>query len=157
MKTLILFFLSTVSGLAQITLLPPPSAPLEAFVQIQLDGHNLPDGVAVHAPANFFITPFVRTTLLLHAGDIVKIDIYADGRKMLSQKAVWHEEVNPSKNARPGEAVPMYIQPAQFFYKDLEWTNVPEGKHVVLAHAYDFHGLSAFSAATHVTILPPLQ
>ena len=152
MRALIFFFLATVSALAQVT----SPAPLEVSVQIQYEGYQLPDGEAVHAPAGFYLSPSVRTTLPLHAGDAVTIDIYADGQKLLSQRAAWHEETNPSKNARPGEAVPMIIQAAQFFYDDAHWTNVSEGNHVVLAHAYDFHGLSAFSKATHITVLPPL-
>ncbi|HXC35561.1 MAG TPA: hypothetical protein VNV43_06765 [Candidatus Acidoferrales bacterium] len=149
---LIFFFLGMVSAPAQVT----PPAPLEVSVQILYEGYQLPDGEAVHAPAGFYLSPSVRTTLPLHAGDAVTIDIYADGQKLLSQRAAWHEETNPSKNARPGEAVPMIIQAAQFFYKDTDWTNVPEGNHVVLAHAYDFHGLSAFSKPMHITVLPPL-
>lgn len=153
MKVLVLLFLATVSALAQVA---PPAPSLQIFVHVEYEGYGLPDGEAVHAPANFYLSPFVRTTLPLHAGDTVTIDVYADGRKLLSQKAVWHEEFNPSKNARPGEAVPMIIQPAQFFYDDAQWTNVPEGKHMVLAQAYDFHGLSAYSKPMHITVLPPL-
>ncbi|HEV2330887.1 MAG TPA: hypothetical protein VGY56_19070 [Verrucomicrobiae bacterium] len=74
----------------------------------------------------------------------------------LSQRAAWQEEFNPSKNPIPGVAVPFIIRPAQFFYKDMDWTNVPEGKHVVLAHAYDFHGFSEFSKPMHIIVLPPL-
>jgi hypothetical protein len=156
MKALTLFLFVTTSGLAQITPPPPPSAPLAVYVHVQFEGYELPDGEAVHPPANFFVSPFVQTTLPLRAGDTVTIDIYADGLKLSSQKAVWHEEINPSKNARPGEAIPMFIQPAQFFYENTQWTNVPEGTHVLLAHAYDFRGLSAFSTAIHITVLPPL-
>src|SRR5579863_5238849 len=122
---LLLFATAAVSGLAQAT---PSSVPLEVSVQVHFDGYDMPDGEAVHAPGNFFLSPFVRTTLPLRAGDTVTIDIYADGRPLLSQKAVWYEEFDPSKNARPGEAIPMIIRPAQFFYKFIDWTNVPEGR-----------------------------
>jgi hypothetical protein len=156
MKALLVLFLATATALAQITVLPPPSAPLEVYVEVEYEGYSLPDGEAVHAPANFFMRPFVRTTLPLHEGDTVTIDIYWDGSKLSSQKAVWHEEFNPSKNARPGEAVPMFIRPAEFFYQDINCTNASEGRHMVLAQAYDFHALSAYSKPMHVTVLPPL-
>ena len=156
MKALIVFFLATASALAQFTPPAPPSASLAISVQVLYEGYQLPDGEMVHAPGNFFLSPSIQTTLPLHAGDAVTIDIYADGRKLLSQRAAWQEEFNPSKNPPPGVAVPMIIRPAQFFYKDLDWTNVSEGKHVVLAQAYDFHGLSAFSKPMHIIVLPPL-
>jgi hypothetical protein len=119
-------------------------------------GFELPDDAVIYAPATVFIMPWVETSLPLHAGDTVTIDFLTDGRKLSSGKAVWHDEINPSKNARPGEAVPMFIAPAQFNYPQPEWANIVEGKHVILLRAYDFHGLSAFSKAIHFTVLPPL-
>lgn len=118
-------------------------------------GLDLPDNAVIYSPATVFIMPWADTSLPVHAGDSVTIDFYTDGRKLTSGKAVWHDEINPSKNARPGEAVPMFIAPAQFYYPQPEWTHITEGKHVILLRAYDFHGLSAFSGALHFTVLPP--
>jgi hypothetical protein len=118
-------------------------------------GFDLPNDAVIYAPATVFIMPWVQTSLPVHAGDTVTIDFFTDGRKLSSGKAVWHDEINPSKNARPGEAVPMFIVAAQFYYPQPEWANVSEGKHVILLRAYDFHGLSAFSEALHFTVLPP--
>ena len=118
-------------------------------------GFDLPDDAVIYAPATVFIMPWVDTSLPVHADDTVTIDFFADGRKLSSGKAIWHDEINPSKNARPGEAVPMFIAPAQFSYPQGEWSSIPEGKHVILLRAYDFHGLSAFSEALHFTVLPP--
>lgn len=142
---------ATISGLAQISPVPPKSASLEVFVQVQYEGYILPDREAVYGPANFILIPFVQTTLPLHAGDTVTIDIYADGRKISSQKAVWHPEVRPGPHD-----LWLHISPAQFYYKFADWTNVSEGGHVILAHACDFHGLSAFSTPMRITVLPPL-
>lgn len=136
-------------------------APAQTPVSLEISmralylGFDLPDDAIIYAPATVYIMPWVQTSLPVHAGDAVTIDFFTDGRKLLSGKAVWHDEVNPSKNARPGEAIPMIIMPAQFFYPQPEWTNVPEGKHVILLRVYDFHGLSAFSKALHFTVLPP--
>jgi len=132
------------------------SAPLEVSMQVLYEGCDLPEGEAIHEPADLYIMPSLETTAAAHAGDTVKIDVYGDGRKLFSGEAVWHDEVNPSKNARPGQAIPMFIMPAGFGYPVGKWANVPEGKHVLLARAYDFHGLSAFSRALHFTVLPPL-
>jgi hypothetical protein len=130
-------------------------ASLRISMQALYIGFTLPDGAVIYAPATVFIMPWVETSLPVHAGDTVTIDFFTDGRKLLSGKAVWHDEINPSKNARPGEAIPMFISPAQFYCPQSAWTNIPEGKHVILVRAYDFHGLSAFSEALHFTVLPP--
>src|ERR1700733_13649050 len=130
-------------------------ASLEISMRALYLGFELPDGAVIYAPATVYIMPWVETSLAVHAGDTVTIDFFTDGRKLMSDKAVWHDEINPSKNARPGEAVPMFISPAQFSYPQGVWANVPEGKHVILLRAYDFRGLSAFSEALHFTVLPP--
>jgi hypothetical protein len=131
-------------------------ASLEISMRALYLGFELPDDAVIYAPATVFIMPWVETSRPVHAGDTVTIDFFTDGRKLSSGKAAWHDEINPSKNARPGEAVPMFIAPAQFSCPQPEWANIPEGKHVILLRAYDFHGLSAFSKAIHFTVLPPL-
>ena len=132
------------------------SASLGISMELMYNGFELPDKAAIYSPTTVFITPYLQTSLPVHAGDTVAIDFFTDGRKMWSDKAVWQDEINPSKNARPGEAIPMFISPAHFSVSFHEWTNIPEGKHVILLRAYDFHGLSAFSEALHFTVLPPV-
>jgi len=131
------------------------SATLKISMRALYLGFELPDNAVIYAPATVFIMPEVETSLPIHAGDTVTIDFFADGRKLSSGKATWQGEINPSKNARLGEAVPMFIAPAQFSYPQSIWANIPEGRHVILLRAYDFHGLSAFSEALHFTVLPP--
>ena len=129
------------------------SASLEISMNALYLGDDLSNNAVIYAPATVFIMPWVQTSMPVHAGDTVTIDFFADGRKLSSGKATWHEEIDPSKTARPGEAVPMFIAPAQFSYPQSVWANIPKGKHVILLRAYDFRGLSAFSEGLHFTVL----
>jgi hypothetical protein len=130
-------------------------ASLGISVEAMYNGFELPDGAAIYALATVFITPSLQTSLPVHAGDTVTVDFYTDGHKQWSDKEVWEDEFNPSKNARPGEATPLIIRPAQFLISFHEWANIPEGRHVILLRAYNFHSLSVFSEALHFTVLPP--
>lgn len=131
------------------------NATLKVSMTVLFQGRDVTNGEAVHAPANFYMFPSVRATPEPQPGQAMTIDFYADGHLLSSQEAVWHAELNPSKTARPGEAVPLFIRPAQFFYKSADWTNVPEGPHVLEARAHGIHGISASSPPMHITVLPP--
>ena len=155
MKRLMLWLFAVAGLLAPVSIFAQTNATLNLSMQVLFRGRDMTNGEAVRAPADFFILPSVRTSPAPHPGEGVTIDFYADGHLFSSQRAVWHAEFNPSKNARPGEAVPMFIRPAQFFYKEVNWTNVPEGPHVLQAQVHDFRGLSASSPPMQVTVLPP--
>jgi hypothetical protein len=63
-------------------------ASLGISMELMYNGFELPDGAVVYAPATVFITPYLQTSLPVHAGDTVAIDFFTDGRKMWSDKAV---------------------------------------------------------------------
>src|SRR5580704_14893019 len=77
-------------------------ASLEISMRALYLGFELPNDAVIYAPATVFIMPWVQTSLPVHAGDTVTIGFFTDGRKQWSGKAVWQDEINPSKNARPG-------------------------------------------------------
>ncbi len=141
----------TFEGLTQ-----PSSAPAESLtvsVEPLCKGKRLEDQAIVPAPANIFIFVHLETTANMRAGDAVNIDFFADGEKLCSDRAVWHDAIRPSN--RPGIASPMIVAPAQFGLPSCEWTNAPAGKHTLTARAYGFHNLSATSEPVHITVLTP--
>ncbi len=148
---LLMVLLMACEGVSQ-----PSSAPAESLtvsVEPLCKGKRLEDGASVPAPANVFIFVHLETTAKMHAGDAVNIDFFADGEKLCSDKAVWHDAIRPSN--RPGMASPMIVAPAQFGLPSCEWTNAPAGKHTLTARAYGFHNLSATSEPVGITILAP--
>lgn len=152
MKTLIAFFFclwTAFSSMAQST----SSAPLQLSMRVLFDGSAIPDGAFVPGPVQFFIHPDLTTTLPVHKGDIVTLDFMADGNKLTTAKAVWHDAQTPP--VLPGQVRPMYLVPAQFIVPNYKWTNVPVGSHTLSIEAHGFHALSA-SATLHITVLPPL-
>jgi uncharacterized protein YbjQ (UPF0145 family) len=152
MKIFIAFFfcwLTAFSSNAQST----SSAPLQLSMRVLFSGSVIPEGAFVPGPVQFFIHPDLTTTLPVHKGDTITLDFMADGNKLTTAKAVWHDAQTPP--VLPGQVRPMYLVPAQFIVPNYNWTNVPVGSHVLSIQAYGFHGLSA-SALLHVTVLPPL-
>lgn len=103
-------------------------------------GKPLTDGTSVQAPAVIYIFPHLETALKPQAGDKVKIDFFANGQKLCSQKAVWQDEKRPPH--RPGEAFPLWIMAAQFRVSECVWSNPIPGSYTLRAHATGLHGLS---------------
>lgn len=123
-------------------------------MKVLFSGSVVPEGAFVPGPVTFLIHPDIDITLPVHAGDTVNIDFYADGRRLTSAKATWHDASVPP--VLSGQSQPAYRVPAQFLVPNYRWTNVPVGSHVLSIRAYGFRGLSANPPALHVTVLPPL-
>lgn len=123
-------------------------------MKVLFDGNIIPEGAFVPGPVAFFIHPDINATLPVHAGETMNIDFYADGRRLTSAKATWHDASVPP--VLPGQTQPAYRVPAQFLVPNYIWTNVPVGSHVLSIRAYGFHGLTLNPPTLHVSVLPPL-
>lgn len=86
-------------------------------------------------------------------GDTVKIEFFANTNLLGSQKSVWLPELNPSAHARPGQAVPMFIRPAQFTLAEFIWKNAPAGNYTITAKAIFGKNPAASSRPVAITIL----
>lgn len=87
-------------------------------------------------------------------GDTVRIEYFANTRLLGTQDSRWMPEVNPSAHARPGQAVPMFIQRAQFSLAEFVWKNAPPGNYTMTARATFGQNPPAVSKSVAITILP---
>src|ERR1700689_5823963 len=115
MKTLfmaILFCWMTVcAGHAQMPFPPEdinPTNGLSVWLGLKWNTNN----AVFHAPARIDMVGYVRLRPDPKVGDAVRVDFFADGKRLGSGKAVWHGEIRP--HAGPGEAIPMWVMAAQF-------------------------------------------
>jgi hypothetical protein len=129
--------------------------PLEIFIEPLFKGRPVRDGARVEAPAVIYISPHLETAVTPHAGDTVKIDLFANNQKLCSQQAVWQDEKRPPH--RPGEAFPLWIMPAQFLISDCVWSNPAPGSYTLTAHATGLNGLSAEAAPLRITVVAAPQ
>lgn len=125
--------------------------PLEISVEALFNGKRLQDGASVQAPAVIYLFPHLETAEKPHAGDKVAIDFFANDQKLCSQTAVWQDEKRPSQ--RPGQAVPLWIMPAQFLVSDCVWSNPAAGSYTLTAHATGLNGLSADAAPLRINVV----
>lgn len=129
-------------------------APLGLTMGVLFEGNILPEGANVAQPVQFFIHPELQPTVAMHEGDAVTLDFFADGNKLTSAKAIWHDAQTP--RTAPGQARPAYVVPAQFRIPNYIWTNVPTGSHHISIRAYGFRDFPAVSVSVHITVIPPL-
>lgn len=139
---------------AQTTNAPEGSGtgkPLNVSIEALFQGKRLQDGASVQAPVVIYLFPHLETAPKPHAGDTVEIDFFANDQKLCSQKAVWQDEKRPAQ--RPGQAVPMWIMPAQFLVSDCVWSNPAPGRYTLKAHAAGLNGLSAEAAPLRIKVV----
>jgi hypothetical protein len=86
------------------------------------------------------------------AGDLVRVDFFANARKLGSRKSVWHAGFGPDPHSH--HAQPMIMRRAGFDPVLLDWSNVPAGKYALTAKATGAGGRSAVSEAVKVTVGP---
>jgi len=96
---------------------PPADGDSTNRLSVQID---LRWGTKVfHAPATMDILAYVGLRPRPRAGDVVRVEFFADAKSLGSAKAIWHDEVRPT--APPGYAVPMHILAAQFYPAEWVW------------------------------------
>lgn len=132
----------------------PPRLPLSVSLQVFYDRVPVPQNALVPQPVVFFIHPELHTKISPRPGDVVMIDFFADGKKLASGKATWHDATAPG--ALTGGPANAPRLPAQFIVPNYIWKEVPRGDHVISVHAYGFHGASAVGGPLRVTVVPPL-
>jgi hypothetical protein len=135
------------SGLAQNA----SPGPLGLTMSVLFSGYILPDGANIPQPVQFFIHPDFKPKVAMHAGDTVMLEFFADGKRLTSAKAVWHDVEVPKE--APGQS---YTVPAQFVVPNYIWTNVPTGSHELSIRASGFHDIPAVTVSQHITVIAPL-
>jgi hypothetical protein len=129
---------------------PPADGDSTNRLSVQID---LRWGTKVfHAPATMDILAYVGLRPRPRAGDVVRVEFFADAKSLGSAKAIWHDEVRPT--APPGYAVPMHILAAQFYPAEWVWKKVPAGTYALTARATWTNGLTTVSTPVNVTVLP---
>jgi len=113
----------------------------------------LPQGDEVlHAPATISIQANVALDAPAQKGDFVRIEFYANTKRLGSRKSVWHDAVGPDPHSRKFQ--PMIMSAAGFWPVGLDWSNVPAGSYALTAKASDTKGRSAVSTPVNITVLP---
>jgi hypothetical protein len=105
-----------------------------------------------HAPATISIEADVSLDAPARARDSVRVEFYANTKRLGSRKSVWHEALvsNPRSRALP----PMHIPPAGFGPVVLVWNNPPAGDYTLTARVSGAKARTAVSAPVNITILP---
>lgn len=105
-----------------------------------------------HVPATISIEADVSLDAPARARDSVRVEFYANTKRLGSRKSVWHEAVGSNPHSR--DLPPMHISPAGFGPVVLVWDNPPVGDYTLTAKATGAKGCSAVSAPVNITILP---
>lgn len=124
--------------------LPPGSLP-----RYQLD-----DETNFFTPCDIHISAGVNVKPQAHEGESVTIEFFANTNRLGSQKSDWLPELNPSAHARPGQAVPMFIRPAQFPGVEFVWKNPPPGHYTLTAKATFGKNPPAISRPIVIDVFP---
>jgi len=127
---------------------------LSAWVYLRWDTSN----AVFHAPATIDILGYVWLQPSPRAGDVVRVEFFADTKRLGSGKAVWHDEIGPPRGKwylfGPPPAEPMHIIAAQFYPAEFVWKKVPVGAYALTARATWTNGVATVSAPVKVTVLP---
>ncbi len=105
-----------------------------------------------HAPATISIQADISLDAPVRAGDSVRIEFYANTKRLGSRKSVWHDEMGPNPHSRDFQ--PMHIFPAGFVPVVLVWNNPPVGAYALTARMTWTNGLSAVSTPVNIAVLP---
>jgi len=104
-----------------------------------------------HAPATISMQADVSLDAPLRAGHSVRVEFYANTKRLGSGKSVWHEELG--LNSRTRDFQPMHIIPADFVPVKLVWNNPSAGDYALTARVTGAQRHSAVSAPVNITIL----
>jgi hypothetical protein len=105
-----------------------------------------------YTPATISIQADVSLDAPARAGDSVRVEFYANTKRLGSGKSVWHDEIGSNPHSRDFQ--PMHITPAGFWPVELIWNNAPVGTYALTAKATGARGRSAVSAPVNITVLP---
>jgi len=86
------------------------------------------------------------------AGDSVRVDFFANARKLGLRKSVWHAALGPDPHSH--RAQPMIMRAAGFDPVLLNWSNVPAGVYALTARATGAGGRAAVSEPVKITVMP---
>jgi hypothetical protein len=109
-------------------------------------------GEVFHAPATIRISAYVAQSAPARAGDVVRVEFFADTNSLGFGTSTWHDAVRPQP--QPGRPVPMFVIAPGFSPAEFVWSNAPAGNHALTARADGTNSLWAVSAAVNVTVLP---
>jgi len=105
-----------------------------------------------YTPATISIQADVSLDAPARAGDSVRVEFYANTKRLGSGKSVWHDEIGSNPHSRDFQ--PMHITPAGFWPVELVWNNAPVGDYTLTAKATGAKGRSAVSAPVNIPVLP---
>jgi len=112
----------------------------------------LQEGEIFYAPTNIPITAFV-TMAGARAGDVARVEFFANSNKLGSVKTAWHGDIYPPNN--PHQAQYMHIVAAGFDPVELNWKKAPPGDYALTVRANSSRGIPAVSQPVNIKILPP--
>lgn len=112
----------------------------------------MPPDKVFHAPATIRIQANVTLDDRAHKGESVRVEFYANTKRLGSRKSAWHDAIGPDPHSRNFQ--PMIMMAAGFWPVGLDWSNVPAGSYTLTARAIGAKGRSAVSAPVNITVLP---
>jgi hypothetical protein len=137
---------------------PPETDDSTNGLSVWLDLRWNTNNAVFTAPAKIDLMGYVRLHPEPGVGDVVRVDFFADGKRLGSGKAVWHGEIGPPPGKwyllGPPPAESMHILAAQFYPAEFVWKRVPAGIYVLTATATWTNGITAVSAPLKATVLP---
>jgi hypothetical protein len=110
------------------------------------------DNKIFHAPANISIIASVSLNAPASKGDSVRVDFFANNRRLGSKKSFWRKGMGPDPHSR--NAQPMIMSAAGFDPVELVWRNAPTRRYTLTARAIGAKGLAATSPPISITVLP---
>jgi hypothetical protein len=128
---------------------PPPTNSSSKLLSVEVFVFS-PDHV-YYAPTNIHIQAFV-TMAGAQAGDSVRVDFFANTKKLGSTKATWHDAIFPPND--PHHFHYMHVLPAGFDPMEVVWKKAEPGDYTLTARASSPKALAAASKPVEIKILP---
>jgi hypothetical protein len=105
-----------------------------------------------HVPATISIEADVSLNAPARARDSVRVEFYANTKRLGSRKSVWHDKMRSNPHSRDFQ--PMHITPAGFRPVVLVWNNPPVGDYTLTAKVTGAKARSAVSPPVTITVVP---
>lgn len=83
-------------------------------------------------------------------GDAVKVEVFANGKRISKETSYWHPEQRP----RPGRDLYLHITPAHFDAIPVHWSDPPVGHYALTARAAFSKTVKAVSAPANIIVSP---